>query len=89
MLNCFQVLVSISTCAGTLRWAARAVCGGAAGGLELATLLVEHGAGVNAVGPERVRLLERGADVDAVGTCCGTSGTPLQWAAEAVRDGRA
>jgi len=54
---------------------------------------VANGAGVNAVGAERARLLERGADVDAVGkwsTRSGrASGTPLRWAAEAVRDGKA
>jgi len=76
-----------------LWWASRAVCNGAAEALELATLLVANGAGVNAVGAERARLLERGADVDAVGkwsTRSGSaSGTPLRWAAEAVRDGAA
>ena len=55
-----------------LWWASRAVCDGRAGGLELATLLVQKGADVNAVGKDEG----------------GKEATPLLWAAQAVCGGK-
>jgi hypothetical protein len=59
-----------------LWWAASAVCNGNAGGLDMARLLIEKGADVNAVGK-----------VDGGDVVTPHVVTPLWWAARAVRRG--
>ena len=59
-----------------LWWAAVAAHAGAAGGAELATLLAERGADVNAFGIHKAYGVRK-------------ESTPLWWAARAVHDGAA